>query len=142
MKRKIEWEHWNSKIEELENQKKKSKSEESEENKDIEEERSFQGIIGLDGISNDMVYTPWGQFNKDNPLKPTDRYDCWIGHTNFQIGKAELYILNRVVPGIAALTVLDKYTFCIGIARSFNFGDVRTQIETKIYNRIEREADA
>lgn len=139
--RKIEWEHWNSKIEEIENQKKQVESEKPDDEKEFEEERHF-GIVGIDSFSNDSVYTPWGQFHKDNPLKPTDRYDCWIGHTNFQIGKGELYILNRKIPGIAALTILDRYTFCIGIARSFKFKDVRTQIEAKIYNRVERETDA
>lgn len=141
MTRKIEWENWNSKLEEIENQKKKQKEDSKDTESDTGEERHF-GFIGMEGIPSDVIYTPWGQFNKDNPFKPTDRYECWIGHTNFQIGKAELYILNRAVPGIAALTILDRYTFCIGIARSFNFKDVRTYIEAKIYNRIEREADA
>lgn len=141
MTRKIEWENWNSKIEDLEAQKKKERDRSTDkDDKDFDEERPM-GFMTFDTMGNDNVYTPWGAFHKDNPLKPTDRFDCWLGHTNFTVGKPELYILNKKIEGIAALAILDKYTFCIGIARSFNFKDVRSQIEEKIYNRDKSEAD-
>ena len=140
MIRKIEWENWNSRLEEIENSKKKLEKDEDKD-REHEEDRTF-AMLGFDSVSQDNVYTPWGTFHKDNPLKPTDRYQCWIGHTNFTIGKSELLVLNREIDGIAALTFLDRYTFCVGIARSFNFKDVRSQIEGKICNRVKSETDA
>ena len=32
-----------------------------------------------------VLYTPYGPFPTDSFLKPSDRWDCWICHTNFDV---------------------------------------------------------
>lgn len=55
-------------------------------------------------------------------------FDCWIGHTNFDITPAIKDILNTV-PGIELLKICSRYRFFIGIGKMFDFKNVRQQIE-------------
>lgn len=55
-------------------------------------------------------------------------FDCWIGHTNFDITPAIKDILNAI-PGIELLKICSRYRFFIGIGKMFDFKNVRQQIE-------------
>lgn len=59
------------------------------------------------------------------------RFDCWIGHTNFNITTSVKNKLNEV-DGIEVLNVTSRYRFFIGIGKMFNFSDVRKNIEKTI----------
>lgn len=59
------------------------------------------------------------------------RFDCWIGHTNFNITNSIKNKLNEV-DGIEVLNVNSRYRFFIGIGKMFNFSDVRKNIEEAI----------
>ena len=59
------------------------------------------------------------------------RFDCWIGHTNFNITTSIKNKLNEV-DGIEVLNVTSRYRFFIGIGKMFNFSDVRKNIEKAI----------
>jgi len=59
------------------------------------------------------------------------RFDCWIGHTNFNITTSVKNKLNEV-DGIEVLNVNSRYRFFIGIGKMFNFSDVRKNIEEAI----------
>lgn len=58
-------------------------------------------------------------------------FDCWIGHTNFDITKEIKNILDKT-EGIELLKVLSRYRFFIGIGQMFDFAEVRKDIEKKL----------
>jgi hypothetical protein len=55
-------------------------------------------------------------------------FDCWIGHTNFDLTHGVKEILNSV-PGIELLKICSRYRFFVGIGRMFDFAQVRNDIE-------------
>ena len=64
------------------------------------------------------------------------RFDCWIGHTNFNITTSIKNKLNEV-DGIEVLNVVSRYRFFIGIGKMFKFSDVRKDIEKTIISEGE-----
>lgn len=58
-------------------------------------------------------------------------FDCWIGHTNFDITPKIKNILNKI-PGVEILKVCSRYRFFVGIGRMFDFKDVRQYIEDSL----------
>lgn len=55
-------------------------------------------------------------------------FDCWIGHTNFDLTHSTKEVLNKV-PGIELLKIFSRYRFFIGIGTMFDFANVRNDIE-------------
>lgn len=55
-------------------------------------------------------------------------FDCWMGHTNFNLTKDIRDKLNRT-EGIEVLKICSRYRFFIGVGRMFDFKDVRKTIE-------------
>lgn len=55
-------------------------------------------------------------------------FDCWMGHTNFNITKEIKDKLN-CTEGIEVLKICSRYRFFIGVGRMFDFTDVRKTIE-------------
>lgn len=55
-------------------------------------------------------------------------FDCWIGHTNFDITPSIKNTLDKI-PGIEILKIFSRYRFFVGIGRMFDFKDVRKNIE-------------
>ncbi len=64
-------------------------------------------------------------------------FECWIGHTNFDITLDVKDKLNRV-PGVEVLKIFSRYRFFVGIGQMFDFQKVRNDIEKAI---IEKEND-
>jgi len=58
-------------------------------------------------------------------------FDCWIGHTNFDITPSVLTMLNET-DGVEVLKLCSRYRFFIGIGKMFDFKTVRKTLETKI----------
>lgn len=58
-------------------------------------------------------------------------FDCWMGHTNFDI-TPEIKDKLNVVPGIELLKICSRYRFFIGVGSMFSFSDVRKNIENII----------
>lgn len=58
-------------------------------------------------------------------------YECWLGHTNFDITEETKDILDKV-NGIEMLTICSRYRFFIGIGHMFDFSTVRKDIEDSI----------
>jgi hypothetical protein len=58
-------------------------------------------------------------------------FDCWIGHTNFDVTPTIKNILNKV-PGVEVLKICSRYRFFIGIGKMFDFKDVRQYIEDSL----------
>jgi hypothetical protein len=58
-------------------------------------------------------------------------FDCWIGHTNFDITIKTKNILDKI-EGVEVLKVLSRYRFFIGIGKLFDFKEVRQEIEENL----------
>jgi hypothetical protein len=63
-----------------------------------------------------------------NDIQVISTFDCWIGHTNFDITNSIKDKLNKV-DGIELLKIYSRYRFLIGIGHMFNFKEVRKSIE-------------
>lgn len=136
--KKIAWESWNSKIEEVEED---DILDVAEDNNEYEEGSENQYI----GINPEAlfampktVHTPIGEYPSDSLLRPSQRWDCWIGHTNFDITKD---IANEIekIDGVEVLKIIGRYSFFIGVARMFDIKDVRRDIDANVCNYTEEE---
>jgi len=58
-------------------------------------------------------------------------FDCWMGHTNFDITPIIKEKLNTI-PGVEVLKICSRYRFFVGVGTMFNFTDVRKNIEDVI----------
>ena len=58
-------------------------------------------------------------------------FDCWLGHTNFDLTHGIKDVLNKV-PGIEVLKICSRYRFFVGIGEMFDFTEVRNDIEKAI----------
>lgn len=58
-------------------------------------------------------------------------FDCWVGHTNFNISNTIKKTLEEV-EGVEILRITSRYRFFIGVGRMFDFTDVRQDIEEKL----------
>ncbi len=86
-----------------------------------------------------VMQTPVGVFTLDSMFKPSDRWDCWIGTTNFDI-TAEVKKVLMETQGVACVKIMDRYTFFIGVASlQFTFNEVRCEIENKLCVYTEKE---
>lgn len=121
---KISWEHWNSKeIEDIPVEDAEDYSDGYQDDKDK--------VISFKSDSLDMIHTPFGQVPKTSRLKPSDRWDCWTGYTNRDITHS---IGKKIaqIPGVEALSIMSRYTFCVGIGKLFEFSVVRKEIENEL----------
>ena len=88
-----------------------------------------------------VIYTPYGPFSSDSCLKPSNRWDCWFGYTNFDITFSVLDEIEGAA-GVESVKVMGRYTFFIGIGKLFGSTEVKLNIEniltdTKHINNIE-----
>ena len=133
--KKIAWESWNAKFEPMqEDECDYSYCEDDESDNSILDMMPFDMIM----TQSTVVHTPIGVYPEDSMLKPSDRWDCWICHTNFDITSD---IANKIEKseGIEVLKVLGRYSFFIGIAKMFDIKDVRKNIEQEICEYTEEE---
>lgn len=131
MTNQISWEYWNDRERELA----QPANNESDEGDFFEKEKegALDNILSAKMMEVDeVIFTPFFPVYKNSTFKPSDRWECWIGHTNFKIDEDFLNFLNKKADGISCLNVLDPYCFSIGIGRLFTFDKVRAQIESKI----------
>ena len=61
-------------------------------------------------------------------------FDCWMGHTNFDITEDIKNELDRT-EGIEVLKICSRYRFFVGIGKMFDFKDVRKMIEKSILKK-------
>lgn len=136
-KSKISWENWNEKEREHLNARSKknnlnnilSDSFDDDEN----EAASFT-------FTSPNIVTPFGVFSQDSMLTPSNRWNCWIGHTNFTLTNKIANKLNKEIEGVAALNILDRYTFVVGVSKQFDWRFVRQDIEKAIEKAIVKES--
>ena len=83
--KKIAWQSWNAVVEEM--YEKNTEIEILEElllAQEIQESHGEMPIKFIDPAPR-VIYTPYGMFPVDSFLKPSDRWNCWLGYTNFDI---------------------------------------------------------
>lgn len=134
------WENWNEieKMSDLEYELREEDYEDSDyEPEDSLIERSINGEPTIQGMLSEMapqvIHTPFGHVPYDSRFKPTDRWQCWLGYTNFGITKSVVDKLQKI-EGVDALKVLSRYSFCIGVGKMFEFTEVRQNIQDEICN--------
>ena len=88
------------------------------------------GFVGIPIVP--KVRTPLGYFSLDDPMSPLNMCDCWVGHTNFDIAPAIAEQIESV-PGIEMFRTITRYRFFVGVAKLFNFRDVRVAINDIIH---------
>ncbi len=86
--------------------------------------------------SQSMMFPMSAQFFQDLSMLST--YDCWLGHTNFDITPI---IKNKLdnIDGVEVLKICSRYRFFIGLGRMFKFADVRKNVEDFIIPKEEKE---
>lgn len=96
-----------------------SESEDEIEYEDIEDQEE----------NNNMIFPLSQKLFEDMAMLAN--YDCWIGHTNFDITEDIKNTLDTV-DGIEILKICSRYRFFIGIGKMFNFKQVRINIEKEL----------
>lgn len=126
--KKIAWQSWNAVVEEM--YEKNTEIEILEELLLAQEMQESHGEMPIKFIdpAPRVIYTPYGMFPVDSFLKPSDRWNCWLGYTNFDITHIVQDILEET-EGVEAIKTLGRYTFFIGVGKLFNPTDVRLNIE-------------
>ena len=122
--KKIAWENWKEKVDYSPPE---NKLEEAVEEDEDAIEKSLLSAMEIPRL----VETPLGIFHYEDKLKPSEKFDCWIGYTNFDITQ-NISDLIECVDGVEALEVMSRYTFFLGVGKMFNFRDVRLGIESLI----------
>jgi hypothetical protein len=97
---------------------------EEEDLEDYEDEEDINDAKSLIESSTMLPLTP--QLIDDISL--ISSFDCWIGHTNFDITNSIKEKLDKM-DGVEVLKVWSRYRFFIGIGQMFDFTEVRNNIE-------------
>lgn len=104
----------------------------SDESDDEEDDESYldsdeKKHLSSSTISKLMPITP--QIVED--ISMLANFDCWIGHTNFDITPKIKEKLNKI-DGIEILKIFSRYRFFVGIGQMFDFQNVRFDIEKEL----------
>ena len=75
-----------------------------------------------------LVSTPAGMAQLHDKMSVLNQFECWMGHTNFDISKRVQNTLEKT-QGVELLVVTSRYRFFMGIGKLFDFRSVRKDIE-------------
>lgn len=133
----IAWESWNAKLEGLQQEVMNEDQSTYLENENLQASEIIPSEMFI--APPRVIHTPLGVYPEDSLLKPSDRWDCWIGHTNFDITNNVAAKLDSEIHGVEALKILGRYSFFIGIGKLFDIAQVRKDIETLLCVYTEKE---
>jgi hypothetical protein len=133
----IAWESWNAKLEGLQQEVMNEDQSTYLENENLQASEIIPSEMFI--APPRVIHTPLGVYPEDSLLKPSDRWDCWIGHTNFDITNNVAAKLDSEIHGVEALKILGRYSFFIGVAKLFDIAQVRKDIETLLCVYTEKE---
>ena len=132
MKKKIGWQKYETLLEDqmsssfvsdiINNMMSNMQEEETEE----DEELSYEDQI----ISKDTKIVPFSSKMLEEAMMVSN-FDCWVGHTNFNITEAIKKTLDKI-DGIEIMKVMSRYRFFVGIGKMFDFTNVRQDIEENL----------
>ena len=130
--KKIMWENWNEKEKELVEPMLTDPFFMEEDGEESEQILSKDdALLPILDMQQAVIHTPFGVVPTDSILKPSDRWQCWMGYTNFDLTH-QVSNKMKTISGVEALRVMSRYTFCVGVGRMFNFTSVRKEIENAI----------
>jgi hypothetical protein len=95
-----------------------------------EEEQEIYDELGGETISS-RVMLPLDDKMVEN-IALTSNFDCWMGHTNFDLTPQVRRTLDKI-DGVEILKIVSRYRFFIGIGRMFDFKQVRSNIESQLF---------
>mgnify|MGYP003639739261 CR=1 FL=1 len=129
----IAWEKWDDEIIE----------QESMLNYNLEgmEEEEIVEVMGLAERIPNLVITPMGMYRLHDKLSPSKQFNCWVGHTNFDITE-EVILKIEEIGGVEAIKAITRYKFFLGIGKLFDFKEVRLEIEKEILGKHKKEEDS
>jgi hypothetical protein len=133
--KKIAWERWDEDVIEQEIVEDFYEQYEDEEDQEMAED----ALSFLDKIPS-LVTTPMGMYQLHDKMNVMNQFDCWMGHTNFDITKS---VQSKVeeIEGVELLNMMSRYRFFIGLGKLFNFSDVRKSIEEALCDPFEMDED-
>lgn len=104
-------------------------SDDDEEEDEVEDEDDYEDIVS----EKKKIIPPFLPLNNQimEDLSLLTSFDCWIGHTNFDLTHNIKNILDDI-PGIELLKIYSRYRFFIGIGKMFDFTEVRKIIEDSL----------
>ena len=126
--RQIAWEKWDDDLvkEELVDELYALTDEEDESEMELAQEAlEFMGKIPK------LVTTPAGIAQLHDKMSVLNQFDCWMGHSNFDITRGVQKILEKT-DGVELLIVTSRYRFFLGIGRLFDFRSVRGSVEEQL----------
>ena len=87
-----------------------------------------------------LVHTPVGMYQVDDRMNPIKQFDCWLGHTNFDITDS---IKNEIesIAGVEVLVILTRYRFFLGVGKLFSFRDVRVNMENSTCGKTSEQRE-
>lgn len=98
---------------------------------DIEEDDDLEEVGHEDILGKQMpLVFPMSQKLLED-IHIISNFDCWVGHTNFDITHKIKDKLDKV-PGVELLKVCSRYRFFVGIGNMFDFSEVRKNIEKEL----------
>jgi len=81
--------------------------------------------LNIDSLVSLKVRTPFGYFEPSYEFSPYKMFELWVANCNFQITNQILEQISSC-EGVSAVKCLSRYSFIIGIERTFfSFGYVR-----------------
>lgn len=95
-----------------------------------EHEETEEDVYSSTASQSDFPLLPISQQLMDD-MAMLSNFDCWIGHTNFDITKDIKSKLNKT-EGVELLKIISRYRFFIGVGKMFDFKQVRKNIEINI----------
>jgi hypothetical protein len=93
-----------------------------------EEDHESLDLESLMDSDQDVIIVPVPE-NFSEQLNLLTSYECWIGHTNFDITESKKEALEKT-EGVEVLKICSRYRFFIGIGKMFKFSEVRKRIES------------
>ena len=123
--RKIAWEKWDTDL--LEEEMIDDVIETSDES-DID---LIEEALDLMSRIPKLVTTPAGVFQMHDKMNILNQFDCWMGHTNFDITQGVKDKIEKAA-GVELLIIISRYRFFMGVGQLFDFTDVRPEIENAL----------
>ena len=126
--KKIAWEKWDDDLVEEEIVDEFYEINDSKEDEDLN--LAMEALEFMSRIPK-LVTTPAGMSQLYDKMSVLNQFECWMGHTNFDITKNVQRTLEKT-EGVELLVVTSRYKFFVGIGRLFDFRSVRRDIENDL----------
>lgn len=85
-----------------------------------------------------VIASPMGIIPYNEHTAPSNIFNFWIGHTNFNISN-KISDLIETIDGVELLDIFTRYRFRVGIGKCFNDRDVMNEITNQIVAFYEKQ---